>query len=144
LDPKIKVHPASGSGNFPGGVLVKITRKSTAESLAVTEADADKYQLSLTVVADNPNVTPSPEDSIYQYVSLQIPWMQPGESRIVGVPLMPCFNNIPDTCSGDGSTQHLMQATEKCYSADSSWPWVPCTNGGQDHWDFNNPAADGQ
>jgi LysM repeat protein len=144
LNPNIRVHPAPGSGNFPGGVLVKITRKSTAESLAVTQADADKYRLSLTVVADNPNVTPSPEDSIYQYVSLQIPWMQPGESRIVGVPLMPCFNNIPDTCSGDGSTQHHMQATEKCYSADSSWPWVACTNGGQDHWDFNNPAAEGQ
>ncbi len=144
LDPKIKVHPAPGSGNYPGGVLVKITRKSTAESLAVTPADADKYRLSLTVVADNPNVTPSPEDSIYQYVSLQIPWMQPGETRIVGVTLNPCFNNIPDTCNGAGSTQHHMQATEKCFSADSSWPWVPCTNGGQDYWDFNNAAAEGQ
>jgi hypothetical protein len=41
-----------------------------------------------------------------------------------------------------GSTNML--ATEKCYSTDSSWPWVPCVSGGQDQWEFSNPAAEGQ
>jgi hypothetical protein len=154
LDPNIKVHPAPGSGNFPGGVLVKITRKSTAESLAVTQADADKYQLSLTVVAKNPLVTTYPEYSIYQDVLVKIPWMQPGESKVVAVSLTPCFDHNPNYCGAGeawdaiksiyygGSTNML--ASEKCYSTDSSLPWVPCVSGGQDQWEFNNPAAEGQ
>jgi LysM repeat protein len=154
LDPKIKVHPAPGSGNFPGGVLVKITRRTTAESLAATEADADKYQLALTVVAKNPSITTYPEYSIYQDALVKIPWMQPGESKIVPVSLMPCYNHNQNYCGfGEawdaikpiffgGSTNML--ATEKCYSADSSWPWVSCVSGGRDQWEFNNPAAEGQ
>jgi hypothetical protein len=154
LDPNIKVHPAPGSGNFPGGVLVKITRKSTAESLAVTQADADKYQLSLTVVAKNPLVTTYSEYSIYQDVLVKIPWMQPGESKVVAVSLTPCFDHNPNYCGAGeawdaiksiyygGSTNML--ASEKCYSIDSSLPWVPCVSGGQDQWEFNNPAAEGQ
>ena len=154
LDPKIKVHPAPGAGNFPGGVLVKITRRSTAESLAASEADADKYQLALTVIAKNPSVTTWPEYSIYQDVLTKIPWMQPGESKIVSVSLTPCYNHNPNYCGvGEawdaikpifygGSTNML--ATEKCYSTDSSWPWVPCLSGGKDQWEFSNPAAEGQ
>jgi hypothetical protein len=39
-----------------------------------------------------------------------------------------------------GGSSH-MQATENCSSPGSSVDWVPCTNGGLDHWDFTDPVG---
>lgn len=53
LDPRIVVHPAWGSGYYPAFVAVKITRKTTPESLAVTQADAQAYRLNLEIMGEN-------------------------------------------------------------------------------------------
>ncbi len=151
LDPNIVVHPAPGSYNFPGSVQVKITRKATPEAQAMTKADADKYQLTLVVTVDNPTNTGVPEGSIYQDVRVPIPWLQPGESRTIPIALTPCYNHQSNYCVvGEawdaikplyfGGTSH-MQAAEDCYSPGSTQDWVPCTGGGQDHWDFADPVG---
>lgn len=151
LDPNIIVKPVPGSYNFSGGIVVKITRKTTPEAQAMTAEDAGKYQLTLKVIADNPANTSLPEGSIYEDVRIPIPWIQPGESESIPLALTPCYNHESNYCGvGEawdaikslyyGGTSH-MQATENCSSPGSSEDWVPCTNGGQDHWDFADPVG---
>lgn len=138
LDPSIIVHPAPGGGNYPGLITVKITRKSTPESLASDPKNAGNYRISLVVTGKNTNYTPPLSGSLYQVNLTQIPWIDPGESFLISTSLTKCEN-----CNFDalyfGSSAH-MEAVEECYSPGSSWEWVPCLNGGKDTWDFTNPA----
>jgi LysM repeat protein len=53
LDPRIVVHPAWGSGYYPAFVAVKITRRTTPESMAVTQADSGAYRLDLGILGEN-------------------------------------------------------------------------------------------
>jgi LysM repeat protein len=151
LDPNIVVQPVPGSYNFSGGIVVKITRKTTPEAQAMTAADAGKYQLTLVVIVDNPANASAQQGTIYEDVRVPIPWMQPGESESIPLALTPCLDHDINYCGvGEawdaikglyyGGTSH-MQATENCSSPGSSVEWVPCTNGGQDHWDFADPVG---
>lgn len=138
LDPAIIVHPAPGSGNFPALITVKITRKTTPESLAAKAEDTGNYRLNLTVKGENSLNGYPLSGNVYEPSLSEIPWINPGESFYVSITLPACKN-----CNLEalyfGGTAH-MEATESCYSPGSSWEWVPCLNGGKDTWDFINPG----
>ncbi|MBI9049192.1 MAG: LysM peptidoglycan-binding domain-containing protein [Anaerolineaceae bacterium] len=53
FSPPTQVHPVPGSGDFPGYVVVRVTRKDTPESLAATRDVKNMTQLHLTVTGDN-------------------------------------------------------------------------------------------
>lgn len=55
FQPPTIVHAVPGSGNFPGYVFVRVTRKDTPESLAATSEMKDQTQLHLTVDVENAN-----------------------------------------------------------------------------------------
>ena len=117
----------------------------------MTAADAGKYQLTLVVIVDNPANASAQQGTIYEDVRVPIPWMQPGDSESISLALTPCLDHDINYCGvGEawdaikglyyGGSSH-MQATENCSSPGSSVEWVPCTNGGQDHWDFADPVG---
>jgi LysM repeat protein len=151
LDPSIIVHPAPGSGNYPGSILVKVTRRAALQkglSYAAPKSDADKYRLAVNVTAETDSEFYGGHilGVAFQPLLLPIPWMQEGESTILPAILTPC--NSPSSFPQSGfcsdytytllvqnATFH-MQATETCYSSDSSLEWVPCSNGGRDSWDY--------
>jgi hypothetical protein len=135
LDPSIIVHPAPGAINSPAVALVRITRKTTPEAQAVTEADKDKYRLFVTVSADPPQGSSmKPTDPFWKPAQVSIPWLQPGESVVLPATL----EHIPYQDLDKYFTNGVghMKAVETCYSSNSSWDWVPCTGGGSDAWDF--------
>lgn len=138
LDPGIIVHPAPGGGNYPGLITVRITRKSTPESLAADPQDAGNYRLSLVVTGSNTYNNTPVTGSLYQLNLTEIPWLSPGESFLISTSLTKCDNCNFDALYFGGSAH--MEAVEQCYSPGSSWEWVPCMNGGKDTWDFINPS----
>jgi len=145
LDPSIIVHPAPGSGNYPSVALVRVTRKTTSESIWEIEADQDKYQIFVTVDAkknDQASQT-TLTGPLYEQAQVSIPWLEPGESIILPATLKLLGEDAYGTLRlyYDG-TSH-MRAVETCYSSDSSWDWVPCKDGGLDTWDFENPHSFG-
>jgi hypothetical protein len=140
LDPSIIVHPAPGSGNYPAAVLVRVTRKTTSESIWAVEADKDKHQIFVTVDAEKYDQVSQSTLSgpLYEQAQVSIPWLEPGESTVVPVRLKLLGENAFSTRRlYNNSTSH-MRAVETCYSSDSSWDWVPCQDGGLDTWDFFN------
>ncbi len=92
------------------------------------------------------------EGILYKAQYLNIPWLQPGESIEIPVPLdtvskwlgsddqLSCVSNVDVRYLFYRGTTH-MQAAEYCLSPGSSQEWVPCTNGGTDSWDFANPEV---
>jgi hypothetical protein len=153
LDPSIVVHPAPGASNQPAFVEVKLTRKTTPESLAVQKEAMDQYRLEVSVQGEklNPNYQQAVVGPLYQPVRLTIPWIEPGQSLILPIVLQQNYQMVQGTTVDKtskvtvntaslfpGGTSH-MRATESCYSANSTWEWVPCTGGGVDQWDFANP-----
>ncbi len=72
VQPPAIVHPAPGSYNFPGFVVVRVTRKSTTESLAATSDIQGNILLRLTVDGENFNRSGTYtnsckyEDNVYQ------------------------------------------------------------------------------
>jgi len=151
LDPSIVVHPAQGSYNYPGSIVVKITRKSTPESLAVQEQDVGNYALDVTVQGTNTYNGDILSAPLYQTARVSLPWLKPGESTFVIAPLNPCRKANAPGCTGGvnyygfdtlylGGTSHI-QAVEACFSSGSSVEWVPCLAGGKDTWEVINPAS---
>lgn len=135
LDPSIVVHPAPGAQNSPAVALIRVTRKTTPEAQAVTEADKDKYRLFVTVSADPPpGSSMTPEDPFWKGAQLSIPWLAPGESVVLAATLEHIQGQDLDKDFTNGVGH--MKAVETCYSPNSSWDWVPCQNGGSDAWDF--------
>ncbi len=55
--PPVEVHPVLGSSDFPGAIVIRVTRKNTPESLLVTSDRrkelAGKFQLRVTVAGTN-------------------------------------------------------------------------------------------
>ena len=185
--PPTVVHPVLGAYNFPGAVVVRITRKNTPESINAGNEIKNKIQLVLKTDGENSNrigqygtycsykdnltvnQLPDPskpnsnanwgyfylgdqpmQDALFRTVQVEIPWIEPGSS--VDIPVrLEVFHNIADEyCITTAMSQYLfykgtshMEATEYCYSEDSSQLWVPCSEGGKDIWDFNNPPEPG-
>jgi hypothetical protein len=88
------------------------------------------------------------EGPLYELVQIDIPYLQPGQSVDIPVKLAPLKNASPTGCIKYTDSQYLfyggvstMNATEYCYSPGSSQPWVPCTGGGMDTWNFTNPLG---
>jgi hypothetical protein len=153
LDPSIIMHAAPGSGNYPAVIAVKITRKA-ARGTGSIQPDFTQYRLALNVNATNDLSKygfSQIEYKEYGSVLLEIPDLLPGKSTTMYIPLQPCGLNkqTSGTCGlfedyegvkpiyYNGVTK--MKASEACYSTGSSWEWVPCTDGGQDYWEFDNP-----
>lgn len=183
--PPTIVHASPGSGNFPGFVMVRVTRKNTPESINATEELIGKTQLNVTVDGFNnsrtgeyvnfckymDNVTvdklPYPDDPgsngnngygafgespweepLFKTVLVEMPWLEPGQSIEIPIKLQQIQNQNNYGCIRTAHSQYLfyrgsshMEATEYCYSEDSTQRWVPCNNGGEDIWDFDNPDA---
>jgi hypothetical protein len=144
LDPRIIVHEAPNSANLPASVMVRVTRQTSQESIWVPETDADKYKLMVWVDAasKDPNAPEPLSGSLYETALGPIPWLEPGESVDLPVALRLLGNE--GSATRDlyfGETTASMKAVEACYSPDSSWDWVPCENGGQDTWVYDNPAG---
>lgn len=182
LDPRIKFHAAPGSGNMSGAVVVRVTRKDTPETNAVTITDSDKYKLKVYVSGENSNRSgyywnrctykdnvsqfepieepdynyfnnPKEIGQLYETVELSIPWLQPGESIELPINLQQYAEYMPYDafCDDYIVMEYLyyrgithMTANEICFSPGSSQPWVPCTEGGQDKFDFYNPTIPGE
>jgi LysM repeat protein len=151
LDPSIIVHPAQGAYNYPGSVMVMITRKTSPESLAVKETDIGNYALDVSVQGTNTYNGDALDAPLYETARIALPWLKPGESTYIIAPLNPCRNANASGCSGGvnyygfeglyiGGTSH-MKAVEACFSSGSSVEWVPCLAGGMDTWEFTNPAT---
>ena len=153
LDPSITMHAAPGSGNYPAVISVKITRKSV-RGTGLEQPDFSKYRLALNVNATNDLSKyglSQTEYKEYGSVLLEIPSIPPGKSLTLFVPLLPCSINDQSygTCGQFEDFEGMkpiyyngvskMKAVEACYSTGSSWEWVPCTDGGQDYWEFENP-----
>jgi LysM repeat protein len=143
LDPVIACHAAPGSANVPAMVLVRVTRKTTQDSIWVPQSDDGKYRLLVTVDATriDPGTQETTSGPLYKSALVPIPWLEPGESTVLPATLKLLGEE------GYG-TRHLywdgvskMKAVEACYSPDSTWDWVPCENGGQDTWEFDNPKG---
>jgi hypothetical protein len=88
---------------------------------------------------------------LYDPVEFTVPWLEPGESIDIPVKLKQLTGVHPGNCIMTADIQYLfyrgtshMAADEYCYSSGSSVPWVPCTNGGSDRWDFANPTEPGE
>jgi hypothetical protein len=152
LNPSIIVHPAPGGGNYPAMVGVKITRKVDFASLGVQKSDLDKYMVDITVTAENTFNNDAISGPLYYTARLNLPWIEPGESFVMTTVLLPCSYDLKmPGCTGGTNyygfealyfdASSTMKAVEMCYSTDSSWAWVPCTNGGSDTWSFKNPPA---
>ncbi len=150
LDPSIIVHPAPGGSNFPGMVAIRVTRSTSLASVAVNEADADKYLVDISVMAENVYNNDTVTGPLFQTTRLKIPWIAPGDSFVMTTALQICANPGLPGCGGTtnyygyeplyfGASAH-MKAVEICYSTGSSWDWVPCTAGSSDTWDFTNPS----
>ncbi|PKN97298.1 MAG: hypothetical protein CVU42_16675 [Chloroflexi bacterium HGW-Chloroflexi-4] len=150
LNPSIIVHPAPGGGNYPAMVGVKITRKVDFASLGVQKSDLDKYMVDITVTAENTFNNDAISGPLYYTARLNLPWIEPGESFVMTTVLLPCSYDLKmPGCTGGTNyygfealyfdASSTMKAVEMCYSTDSSWAWVPCTNGGSDTWSFKNP-----
>jgi LysM repeat protein len=189
VPPPAIVHALEGSADFPGYVVVRITRKNTPESVSAKSADVkDKVKILLNVNGENsarmgyyassckyidqmtvdmlPDPT-RPDDlanfwyhylgdqtmsgPLYDPVEFTVPWLEPGESIDIPVKLKQLTGVHPGNCIMTADIQYLfyrgtshMAADEYCYSSGSSVPWVPCTNGGSDRWDFANPTEPGE
>jgi hypothetical protein len=187
VQPPAVVHPAPGSYDFPGFVVVRVTRKSTPESLAASSANLGNNMLRVNVSGENANragywgdscvfqnnltqsgipVPEHPEDGssnwgfyafgniplqgpLYEPVDVILPWLEPGQSVDIPISLVQLTTSgLPTGCIRTASNQYLfykgtshMTADEYCYSSGSSTGWVPCTNGGSDTWDFDNPQG---
>ncbi|RPJ26087.1 MAG: LysM domain-containing protein [Chloroflexi bacterium] len=143
LDPVLVVHAAPGSANFPAAVLIRVTRKTTSDSIWAIEADKDKHQIFVTVEAEKYNQASQTTSTgpLYGTAQVSIPWLEPGESIVLPATLKLLGEDAYGTLRlyYDG-TSH-MKAVETCYSSDSSWDWVPCKEGGLDTWDFKNPPS---
>jgi hypothetical protein len=155
LDPSIIMHAAPGSGNYPAVIAVKITRKAASETDLV-QAFFSPYRLAINVNATSDLSKlgySQTEWKEYESVLLEIPDIPPGKSTTLFIPLEPCSvgDQNGGTCGQfedyegmkpiyyNGVTK--MKAFEACYSTGSSWEWVPCTEGGQDYWEFANPMS---
>ena len=143
IDPSIDVHPAEGSGNFPAGITIKVTRKELQPGQIPPPETIKKYKVSIMVTGYNDTTAYGPGYSapLYDQIVLPVYIFNPGESTVLNVKLMPPYYEW-DGLNGmysDGSTK--IEATELCYSPDSSWEWVPCADGGYDSWQFDNPIA---
>ncbi len=155
LDPSIIMHAAPGSGNYPAVISVKITRKA-ARGIGLVQPDFTKYRLAVNVNATNDLSEygySQTEYKEYGSVLLEIPDIPPGKSTTLYIPLQPC--SVADqnggTCGQFEDFEGMkpiyykgvtkMKAVEACYSTGSSWEWVPCTDGGQDNWEFDNPIS---
>jgi hypothetical protein len=110
----------------------------------VPETDADKYKLMVWVDAasKDPNGPEPLSGPLYETALGPIPWLEPGESVDLPVALRLLGNEGHVTRDlYFGETSASMKAVEACYSPDSSWDWVPCENGGQDTWEYDNPQG---
>ncbi len=153
LDPSIVMHAAPGSGNYPAVITVRVTRKAGNETESV-QPDFSKYRLALSVnVTNDLSKMGYSQTEFKEYGSVlhEIPDLLPGKSTTIYIPLLPCSiaNQNNGSCGQfedfegmkpiyyNGVTK--MKAFEVCYSTGSSWEWVPCTDGGQDYWEFDNP-----
>ena len=185
FEPPTIVHASPGSGNFPGYVFVRVTRKVTPQSLAATDEMRGKTQLNLRVDGFNDsrigeyanyckyednltvNNLPYPQDPnsngnrgygsfgespleepLFESVQVEIPWLEPGQSIDIPVKLQQIYGDYKQGCIRTSHSQYLfyhgtshMEATEYCYSEGSAQSWVPCSEGGSDIWDFDNPAG---
>jgi len=185
FEPPTIVHPSPGSGNFPGYVFVRVTRKNTPESINASEEYKGKTQLNVTVdgfndsrigeyanfckYQDNLTVNDLPypqdpnsnanrgygafggsplEEPLFETVQVEIPWLEPDQSIDIPIKLKQIYGSYKQGCIRTTHSQYLffhgtshMEATEYCYSEDSTQSWVPCSDGGQDIWDFENPEA---
>jgi LysM repeat protein len=145
LDPSIIVHSAPGSATRPGSITVLVTRKADLPSMGAKMEDQTNYKVEVSVSGDNSTNTQS--GILFPTVRADIPWIPIGSSTSITLSLYPCTNlNTCDSSYWDlmglmyfGGTSH-MKAVEACYSSNSSWPWVPCLNGGEDSWDYANPS----
>lgn len=152
LDPSITVHPAAGSGNYPAGITVKVTRKELPAGQLLPPETDKLYRVSIVVLGSNDQTAYGSgyTAQLYSPVVLPVYILSPGESMVLNTSLFPC-NSIGSTVCGEdyswdgmspvyfnGST--LMEATELCASPGSSWGWVPCADGGYDSWTFDNPT----
>jgi hypothetical protein len=88
------------------------------------------------------------DEPLYHDFSIEIPWLEPGESITLPVKLDQVGWFVESNCITTAKNQYLyfkgtsdIEASEYCYSSDSSWSWVPCQNGGHDSWVFANPQA---
>ncbi len=154
--PTAWIHPSSCTrlpGHYPAVISVNHPKSSSWNRIGA----AGLYSISLAV-----NVNATNDLSKYGYsqtefkeygsVLLEIPDIPPGKSTTMYMPLEPC--SITDQNGGtcgqfedyegmkpiyfNGVTK--MKVFEACYSTGSSWEWVPCTDGGQDYWEFDNPS----
>ncbi len=152
LDPSILVHPAEGSGNFPAGITIKVTRIALDQGQAPPPEENKKYNISVVVTGSNDNTAWGPGFStqLYSPVVLPVYLLEAGDSMILNTSLFPCNSFGNKTCgekySWDGmrpvyfNGKSTIEATEMCYSPGSSWEWVPCSGGGYDVWTFDNPT----
>ncbi len=88
------------------------------------------------------------EEPLFETVQVEIPWLEPGQSIAIPIKLQQIQNQYNQGCIRTAHSQYLfyhgtshMEATEYCYSEGSTQSWVPCSEGGSDIWDFNNPAG---
>ncbi len=88
------------------------------------------------------------EEPLFETVQVEIPWLEPGQSIEIPIRLEQIQNKYNQGCIRTAHSQYLfyrgtshMEATEYCYSEDSTQSWVPCNDGSQDIWDFDNPEA---
>jgi hypothetical protein len=151
LDPSIIVHPAEGSGNYPAGITVKITRKPLPPGQSPPETIDNTMRVVVTGTNDTTAFGPGYTTELYFPVALPAYALQPGESMVLNTALVPCASFGNSVCGEgndweslalvyyNGTTQ--MEAAEICYSPGSSVEWVPCTEGGHDSWQFENPKT---
>jgi LysM repeat protein len=133
LDPSILVHAAPGGMNKQGMVTLEITRKSNFESTGVQPADANKYRIHVNVNGENGGLS----GQLFPPQILEVPWIAPGGSTYISVPLTIIGGEINEPLYFGGISH--MKALEACYSPESSVDWVPCLDGGFDSWDYQNP-----
>ena len=135
FQPPTIVHPVPGSGTFPGFVMVRVTRKTTPESLEAMQVVGGQIRLQVAVDGVNDsrigeyrnncvytdNVTQPPdsgghyspfpneplEGPLYKLVQLDIPWLQPGQSVDIPVKLEPLRNPSASGCIKYTESQYL-------------------------------------
>lgn len=141
LDPSILLHPAPGSDDYAAAIVVRVTRRNTPEALAGERSNEDKYSIVVSVdgeTFDQASQT-TLTGSLYEQGQISIPWLEPGESIDLPVPLALLGKDAYETRILYFNGISHMKAVESCYSSNSTWDWVPCEGGGLDTWDFENP-----
>jgi hypothetical protein len=154
LDPSIIVHPAEGSGNYNAGITIKITGKELGPGQSLPPEIVKNYRIRVAVTGSNDTTAwgPGYTTQLYSTVDLPVYLLNPGESMILNTMLTPCELSGNSVICGNHSWEILedmyyngttnIDAAELCYSSGSSIEWVPCSDGGHDTWQFENPKKD--